>query len=293
MTSYPNDPTHTDRSHDPREESFGAAGAGAPSASGYTASSGPASGPGVTGSGVRGSGVTGSGVTGSGIGGAHAGDGRSGMGGGGSQGAMESLREPAQDVTATAKDAGQQVAETAKGEARQVLEEGKQQGRRVLDEGISELRDQAATVQSKMADTMEALADELRQMTNGSQTNGTVTEFAHQARGYTERAASWLRSNDLDTALFSVRRFAARNPWGFLAIAGGAGLLAGRLARGLRDADQPGSIGRSDVYGGSRSYEQQPRLYEQEPRSYEQPLPYEQRPTYGHEPDSFEGFGRS
>lgn len=153
------------------------------------------------------------------------------------QQAVDSLRGPAAEVKDTATAEARQVAETAKQEARQLTAEGKYQGRRVLDEGMAELRNQASTVQTRLAASLQDLSDELREMTGASQTNGTAAGLASQAQDYTERAAAWLRDNDLDSALYGVRRFAARNPWGFLAVAAGAGLLAGRLARGVRDAD--------------------------------------------------------
>lgn len=155
------------------------------------------------------------------------------------QDVADSLRGPVSDVKDSALEAGSQVADTVKDEAREVFQEGKQQGRRVLDEGLAELRSQAAGAQSKLADTLQALADELADMTGGVPSNGTVASLASQAQGYTERAAAWLGDNDMDATMVSVRRFAARNPWGFLALATGAGVVAGRFAKGLKDAADP------------------------------------------------------
>jgi len=77
--------------------------------------------------------------------------------------------------------------------------------------------------------------------------NGPLTDLVDQGRDLSERAAAWLRDNDPDQALVSVRRYAARNPWTFLALAGGAGLLAGRFARGVSAAsdDEP-TVRRAD-----------------------------------------------
>lgn len=270
MTSYPNDPS-TDRPYDPGQQSYGST-AGEEAQSGYVSSTDASPedpyGTGVSGAGVEGATgtpATGSYGTGTAAGsygttsayettGAATGSTESGSTAdalkGKAQDAADSVRGPAADVKDTAHEAGRQVAQTAKSEARDVLHEGKQQGRRVLDEGMAELRNQAAGAQGKLADTFQALADELREMVGGSQTNGTVANFAGQAQDYTERAASWLRDNDMDAALHGVRRFAARNPWGFLAISAGAGLLVGRLARGLKDAGPSGaSSGSYELYG--------------------------------------------
>ena len=151
----------------------------------------------------------------------------------------ESLRGPATEVKDTAAAEARQVTETVKQEARKLGAEGRYQGRRVLDGGMAELRNQASTIQTRLAEGLQDLSDELREMTVAGRADGTAAGLASQAEDYTARAAAWLRDNDLDSALYGVRRFAARNPWGFLAMAAGAGLLAGRLARGVRDADQP------------------------------------------------------
>ena len=145
---------------------------------------------------------------------------------------------PAGDVKDSAVTAGQDVLASARAEGAQVVDEAKVQGRRLLDESVAEIRTQASTVQARLADTVQSLTDELRAM-SASDANGPMADLAHQGQEWGDRAAAWLRDNDLDQALTGVRRYAARNPWTFLALAGGAGLLVGRLARGLKDADEP------------------------------------------------------
>ncbi|GAA4888350.1 hypothetical protein GCM10025789_00700 [Tessaracoccus lubricantis] len=151
--------------------------------------------------------------------------------------AAESLKGPARDVKDTAVSAGRDVVDSAKFEAGQVAREAKYQGRRLLDEGVGELRSQANTLQAKLADTVDALTEELGVMSANTQTDGPLTQFAGDAHDWGRRASSWLRDNDPDQVMGSVRRYAARNPWTFLAIAAGAGLVVGRLARGLKDSD--------------------------------------------------------
>lgn len=164
-------------------------------------------------------------------------------------GATKSVTDAAGDVKDVGLAAGKDVLETAKVEGAQVVEEAKVQGRRLLDESVSELRSQASTVQSRLADTVQALTDELRTMAAAPDADGPLADLANAGHDYGERAAAWLRDNDLDQALSGVRRYAARNPWAFLAIAGGAGLLVGRLARGLRDAAEPDVARRVDTPG--------------------------------------------
>lgn len=151
--------------------------------------------------------------------------------------AADSLKGPAEDVRDSAMQAGRDVTDTAKFEARQVAQEAKHQGRKLLDEGVGELRSQAGNLQSMLADTVDALSDELGVMSANTEADGPLTHFAGDAHDWGRRTSSWLRENDPDAVMTSVRRYAARNPWTFLAIAAGAGLVAGRLARGLKDAE--------------------------------------------------------
>lgn len=164
--------------------------------------------------------------------------------------------KPVADVKGTAVAAGQDVLDSAKHEAGQVVQEAKVQGRRLLDESVGELRGQASTIQAKLADTVQALSDELGAMAASPDANGPVAQFAGTGREYGDRAAAWLRDNDLDQAVHGIRQYAARNPWTFLALAGGAGLLVGRLARGLRDADSPDAVGtyRRQALGTQETY---------------------------------------
>ncbi|MHA7861855.1 hypothetical protein ACX1DX_10835 [Tessaracoccus sp. Y36] len=165
--------------------------------------------------------------------------------------AADSLKGPARDVKDTAAEAGRDVLDTAKFEAGQVAQEAKFQGRRLLDEGVGELRSQANTLQAKLADTVDALTEELGVMSANTQTDGPITHFAGDAHDWGRRASSWLRENDPDQVMTSVRRYASRNPWTFLAIAAGAGLVVGRLSRGLKDAASDDDVPRlaSDTSG--------------------------------------------
>ena len=137
-----------------------------------------------------------------------------------------------QDVAASAKD----VARSAKGEAGQVVGEAGHQARALLDTGVSELRQQASSAQHRLAGTVRSLADELDAMRAAPDAHGALTEVAGSALDVARRTADWLEQHEPEDALAEVRRYAARNPVAFLAIAAGAGLVVGRLSRNLRDA---------------------------------------------------------
>lgn len=136
------------------------------------------------------------------------------------------------DVAASAKD----VAASARDEAAQVAGEAGYQARALLDTGVSELRQQASTAQHRLAGTVRSLADELDAMRGAQDANGPLTELAGSAQDVARRTADWLEQHEPDDALRQARRYAARNPMAFLALAAGAGLIVGRLTRNLRDA---------------------------------------------------------
>lgn len=151
-------------------------------------------------------------------------------------------------VADTAKEAGGQVLETAKQEAGQVLDEAKFQGRRLLDESVSELRTQAGAGQNMVAELARSLSSELGQMSGASQ-DGLLGDYVNRAQRLTDEAATWLTNHEPEELLTSVRRYAARNPWQFLAISAGVGFIGARLVRGLQGAkaDQPDDVSQRQV----------------------------------------------
>ena len=70
-------------------------------------------------------------------------------------------------------------------------------------------------------------------MARNSEQDGPATDLARQAADKAHQAAGWLADRDPGHLLDEVRSFARRKPGTYLAIALGAGVLAGRLTRGL------------------------------------------------------------
>lgn len=143
--------------------------------------------------------------------------------------------EEVKEVAATAQEAGGHVVETAKQEAGEVIEEAKVQGRRLLDESMYEFRAQASTGQQKVAELARSLGGELGSMAEADR-DGMLSGYVDRAQRLSEDAAAWLESSRPDEVLDSVRRYAARNPWQFLAISAGVGFVGSRIYRGLHDA---------------------------------------------------------
>lgn len=153
-------------------------------------------------------------------------------------------KSQAQDVAGGAKKAAQQVAGTAKEQAGQVAQEAKTQVKQVVGQAQSELSDQAQTQQTRAASGLHSLGDQLAAMARGSEQPGMATDVAQQAADRAHEFAGWLENRDPQGVLDDVRTFARRKPGMFLVAALGAGVLAGRLARGMSaDSDAAASSG--------------------------------------------------
>ena len=148
-------------------------------------------------------------------------------------------------VADTAKQAGSQVAGTVKEQAGQVTAEAGKQAKQLLSQAQSELSEQAGVTQQRLFEGLHALADELSGMAQNSDQDGPATDLARQAADKAHQAAGWLADRDPGALLDEVRSFARRKPGAYLAIALGAGVLAGRLTRGLTAPadDTPSSTG--------------------------------------------------
>ena len=142
-------------------------------------------------------------------------------------------KDQAANVAGGAADAGKHVAGVAKDQAAQVTAEAGRQVKQLLGQAQSELAAQAQAQQDKLAGGLHSVGDQLKAMANNSDEPGLATDLAHQAAERAHQFAGWLDARDPGSVLNEVRSYARRRPGAFLAIALGAGLVAGRLARGL------------------------------------------------------------
>ncbi|GAA2032114.1 hypothetical protein WDZ16_02200 [Pseudokineococcus marinus] len=154
-----------------------------------------------------------------------------------------SAKGAGQEVAGSAKQAGQEVAGTAKEKAGETADEARTQARHLYAEGREQLTQHAGEQQRRAAQGLSAVTGELRGMVDGSDQQGPVTDLARQAADRVDDAARWLGDREPAQLLDDVRRFAARRPGTFLALAAGAGVLAGRLGRGLKDSGSDSGAG--------------------------------------------------
>jgi gas vesicle protein len=163
-------------------------------------------------------------------------------------------KQKAQQVAGTAADEGRQVTGVAKDEARHVAGEAKQQARGVMNDAMSQAQEQSRTQRDRLVNTMKTFSDDLEQMASQGGRTGMATDLARQVAGKTRDLSSQLEGKEPTEILDDVRSFARRRPGTFLLGALVAGAVAGRLARGAKDA----SSGDSST-GSARSPYDQPR----------------------------------
>ena len=160
-------------------------------------------------------------------------------------------KDQAGAVAGTASDAGKRVAGVAGEQAGQVASEASQQVRDLVHQTRGELTEQAATQQKRVAGGLRSLGEELHSMAQNSEQQGPATDLVKQAAERTGKVASWLEDREPGNVVDEVTRFARQRPGAFLAIAAGAGLLVGRLGRGLKAANGDSSGSGSDRSHGS------------------------------------------
>jgi hypothetical protein len=136
-------------------------------------------------------------------------------------------------VAGQAAGAAKDVAETAKVEAANVASEVKTNARDLLHQAKSDLTSQAGTQQQKVASGLRSVSEELHAMARASDQPGVASDLVRQAADRSQSVASWLDARDPGSLLNEVQTFARRRPGTFLLLAAGAGILAGRLTKGL------------------------------------------------------------
>ncbi|MEV4416553.1 hypothetical protein [Catellatospora sp. NPDC049609] len=157
--------------------------------------------------------------------------------------------QPSWDQPGSAQPStGQQakdVAKTATEQAKHVAQETGSQLRSLADTATQELRGQAGTQQERVASGLHTLADDLASMRTGEGSDRLAGELMQEVSSRAHRAADWLEHREPGRLLDEVRDYARRHPGTFLLGALAAGLVVGRLTRGMVAA------GKDDA-GGAR-----------------------------------------
>ena len=150
------------------------------------------------------------------------------------------IRDDAASIAEETREAGRQVTEVAKEETKGVASETATQARRLASQAREELRQQAAKQQTRAAEGLHTVGNEFSSMADRSDDHGVATDLVREAGRRVDRAAQWLDQRDPAALIEEVKQFARRRPGVFLAIAAGAGVVAGRLTRALMASAEQG-----------------------------------------------------
>jgi hypothetical protein len=160
------------------------------------------------------------------------------------RGTGDVARDQAAELSRGTVQAGKHAADAAREQASGVAAEAARQGRDLLGQAQDQLGEQAAKGQHRLAATLHSLSDQLSDMASGSSGDGMAADLAQQAAARAGDAAQWLNSRQPAQVVDEVQSFARRRPGIYLVLAAGAGLIAGRLTRGMT------AVGRHDQEPG-------------------------------------------
>jgi hypothetical protein len=162
-------------------------------------------------------------------------------------------KDQASGVAHSAAESGQHLAHEAKGEAKEVGREAGRQAKQLLDQGRDQLTTEASSQQHKLAGSIRTFGQELGSMAESSSEPGMATDLARQAAERIDEVANFFDNREPGELLGEVKRFAQNRPGTFLALAAGAGLLAGRLTRGIKEVGNDEAEA-SRLSGGTPAY---------------------------------------
>jgi hypothetical protein len=151
------------------------------------------------------------------------------------QDTAQQVKDQASDLANSSVQAGKHVGDVAREQASGVAAVAGRQGRNLMEQAQGQLHEQAAEGQQRIAKKLLSLSDELRSMAENSN-QGVAVDITQQAASRVRDAGHWLEKREPGQVVNEVQSFARRRPAVFLVLAAGAGLVAGRLTRGLKDA---------------------------------------------------------
>ncbi|WIB63330.1 hypothetical protein [Curtobacterium sp. MCBD17_040] len=150
----------------------------------------------------------------------------------GGSGKADAAKGAAQNVAGDAKQSAAQVAGVAKEQASRVASEATDHAKELLGQATSSLKDQAGQQQQRAAGGLRTISDQLSSMAENAD-DGIAGKVVRDLSNRAGSVAGYLEGRDPGSLIDEVRSFAARRPGTFIAIAAGAGILAGRLTKAL------------------------------------------------------------
>ena len=148
----------------------------------------------------------------------------------------DTAKEQASRLKESATQSGGQLLDDAKSEARAVSQEARRQVGDLWSQARSEVSDQASMQQSRLAGGLTSVGSQFTQMASTQPDHNVATDIVHEVGQRIDTLGRWLDTHGPDEVVDEIRGFARRRPVMFLALAAGAGIVLGRLTRGLKDA---------------------------------------------------------
>lgn len=162
----------------------------------------------------------------------------------------QTARDEASGVAQSAAETGKYLAGEAGAQAKGVAAEAGRQAKDLLDQGKTQLSSTAGEQQQRLAGGLRTFSSDLSRMADGAESS-LASGVARTVADQTGSIASWFENREPADIVYEVKEFARRRPGTFLLIAASAGLVAGRLTRGVRDASSDSGTS-GQLYGSGQ-----------------------------------------
>ena len=165
----------------------------------------------------------------------------------GPSGGDQSTTDQAKQQAVQAKEQAQQVAGTAADEAKNVAGEAKAQARNLVGELRTQVEDQSRTQRDSLVGLLRNVSDDLDEMA-AQRGDGPAGEVVRQVSQRARRLSESIDGREPEDLLADIRSMARQRPGMFLLGSLAAGVVAGRLLRGARDASSGTGMSSSYPY---------------------------------------------
>lgn len=151
------------------------------------------------------------------------------------------VKEQAQQAASTAAGEGKHVAGVAAEQASNVVGEARSQVQNLMQQAGQEVETQSRQQKDRLAGEMRTFSSDLEQMASQGG-DGMAGQLTREVAERTRSLSTHLEQREPRDLLEDVRDFARRRPGTFLLGALAAGVVAGRLARGAKDAQSSPTV---------------------------------------------------
>ncbi|HWJ65595.1 MAG TPA: hypothetical protein VNT31_02870 [Nocardioides sp.] len=152
--------------------------------------------------------------------------------------------DQAKAAASTAGEEGKHLAHEAGAEMKGVAADAQDQARDLLHQARTEVESQSRTQLETLVSTLQGFADDLEKMARGEGPgSGLARDVVREVGDKATALSTQLRGREPAELLDEARTFARRKPGTFLLGALAAGVVAGRVVRGTKEAQSSQSTG--------------------------------------------------